>query len=73
VESRKSGEKVQFSGFFSEDAKIQPISGKSGKKFPGKSDVFGGKFPENHRNQFRNSENFGKKCQNVDFGRFNIV
>jgi hypothetical protein len=29
--------------------KIQTISGKSGKKFPGKSDVFGGEFSQNLR------------------------
>jgi hypothetical protein len=41
------------------------------KKFPGKSDVFGGKFPEitNPENS-EIPENFGK-VQNVDFGKFN--
>jgi hypothetical protein len=50
--------KSAFSGF-QDDAKIQPISGKSAE--PGKSDVFGGKFPENPESGFGNSGKFRKK------------
>jgi hypothetical protein len=47
---------------FQDDAKIQPISGKSAGKFPGKSDVFGENFPENHKiRKFGNSGKFRKK------------
>jgi hypothetical protein len=60
--------KVVFS-VFSDDAKIQPISENPRKKFPGKSD-FGENFRKSPKIR-KNSGNFGKKCQNVDFGKFN--
>jgi hypothetical protein len=53
-----SGKKKWFSGF-QDDAKIQPISGKSAE--PGKSDVFGGKFPKIPNPDSEIPENFGKK------------
>jgi hypothetical protein len=57
---------------FSDDAKIQPISGKSaGKNFRENRTFFGGKFPK----KIRKIRKFGKfrkkKCKNVDFGKFN--
>jgi hypothetical protein len=47
------GKKVRFS-FFGR-RKDTAYSEKSREKFPGKSDVFSRKFPENHRTENRNS------------------
>jgi hypothetical protein len=71
--SRKSKFREKKCGFpvFEDDAKIQPISENPGKKFPGKSDVFGENFRKSENPENSKSGNFGKKCQNVDFGKFN--
>jgi hypothetical protein len=57
--SGNSGKKVQFSGF-QDDAKIQPISGKSAEKISGKIGRFRRKTQSNPENS-EIPENFGKK------------
>jgi hypothetical protein len=72
VKSQIPGKKVQFSGFFSRRKDTAYFWKIRGKKFPGKSDVFGGKFPENLKSENSEIGKFRKKkCQNVDFGKFN--
>jgi hypothetical protein len=63
-----SGKKSAVFGF--QDDADTAYFWKIRKKFPGKSDVFGGKFPENPKiGKFGNSGKFRKKkCKNVDFG-----
>jgi hypothetical protein len=64
------GKKVRFSGF-QDDAKIQPISENPGKNFR-ENRTFSEKISRKSENpENSKSGNFGKKCQNVDFGKFN--